>query len=530
MRPRLPAVGSDIVLNQMVSTLETVTNAYTGRLGWLKQLADPRRDIGEECGYPHPDTLSAQHWYDLWDIEPVAQRVVEWLPEECWAVQPLIVEDPDPDISTDFEEAFAELNDGLNAEKSWLRSEDNQTVWTHLKMLDTESRKGRYAIMLCGFADDDDLAQPLTPKKGRKLRYLRVFSEALAPVGTVEQNRASPRYGQPVTYDVTFADMSDVGAMQPAGLVTIGKVHYSRVVHLASDRPLSSMPWLGRPACRGVLRPLLDIMKVRGSSAEMYFLGAFPGFSFETHPELGGDVDIDKEAIKREFEQWRNRLSRLMVTSGLSMKSQSPQVVPPDPQIQAQLDAISIAEGIPKRVLMGSEQGQLASDQDTKRVQKIARARQGNRLTPLAIAPFVDLLIRAGALPEPEQWGAEWPDVKASRLENAQAAQVEMQVITAYVRAGADVFMSPMTVYTEVLGWDQDKAEQALEDAAEHAEEKMDQVAELADEGRNPDGTPKPPEAPPGPVAVKPGDKLVNPQSGEEVARGNPQAKPPRKD
>jgi hypothetical protein len=64
--------------------------------------------------------------------------------------------------------------------------------------------------------------------------------------------------------------------------------------------------------------------------------------------------------------------------------------------LEAQLDYMAIALGVPKRVFMGSEQGELASSQDSKSWGKRVIKRQNEYLTPMLIRPFIDRLIAMG--------------------------------------------------------------------------------------------------------------------------------------
>ena len=146
----------------------------------------------------------------------------------------------------------------------------------------------------------------------------------------------------------------------------------------------------------------MDLDKLYAGSAEMYWRGAFFGLAFETHPQLGPDAEIDEDAIKNTMEQYMNGLQRYFGLEGMSAKSIAPQVVEPNKQIEAQLDAVCIELGIPKRVFMGSERGELASSQDADTWNDRLKDRQDNVVTPNIVIPFVNRLISLGILPKPE--------------------------------------------------------------------------------------------------------------------------------
>src|SRR6185312_3650467 len=140
------------------------------------------------------------------------------------------------------------------------------------------------------------------------------------------------------------------------------RVHWSRVIHIADN--LRNSEIFGVPRMQPVYNRLLDLRKLYGGSAEMYWAGAFPGLSLETNPQLGGDVLIDQSAVRSMMGQYRNGLQRYLQLTGMSAKVLSPTVVDPTQQVDKQIEAICIELTIPVRVFKGSERGELASNQD----------------------------------------------------------------------------------------------------------------------------------------------------------------------
>src|SRR5919106_6866879 len=91
---------------------EIVANAVmTWRTEVSQRLADPRRNIARECG--HPDTFVPEQYQDLYDRDPIAARVVQIYPRECWQLQPLVYEDEDEKALTPFEADWNALSHSL---------------------------------------------------------------------------------------------------------------------------------------------------------------------------------------------------------------------------------------------------------------------------------------------------------------------------------------------------------------------------------------------------------------------------------
>ena len=479
-----------------------IENVVMSRSQLINRLMDPRRNIDDECGYP-PDitSIGIDQYRDLYDREPVANRVVQLLPRECWQVQPLVYEDEDSQKPTEFEDAWDALGRGLRGEQCWYQDEAGSPVWEHLRRADVLSGIGHYGVLLLGFDDGKALDQPVDgvsqtaeanfgtlqgtdaqyagirlgpaefpsdkpSTQKRKLLFLRAYDESLVQITQYEADLRSPRFGMPVFYLLTINDPRE----QQSGIglpVARVKVHWTRLIHLADN--LNSSEVMGTPRMRPVLNRLLDLRKVYGASAEGFWKSCFTGLSLETHPELGGDAIIDQLGMKSMMENYQNGLQRYLTLVGMSAKSLAPSVVDPASQISTQIEAICIQLGCPVRVFKGSERGELASSQDDASWNDRLRERQNNYITPRVIVPFIDRLISAGVLPEPQGYSVEWPDLDS--LGDADKAAIGLQrtqALVAYVTGGVENLITPEDYLTRVMGLDEEEAE-AITDASRKA-------------------------------------------------------------
>jgi uncharacterized protein len=479
-------------------------NAMMSRAQIIDQLLfQGARDIDSDCGYPK-SPIGAQFYQDLYDRGEIPARVVEVFPHECWQVSPSVYEDEDPDQWTPFEEAWYDLGQSLRAEQSWHSGEAGSLVWELLHRADIVSGIGQYAVILLGLDDNTGLDQPAAmiepPRPGltkpatklatladaqRRLLYARVFPETLATITRLEEDQKSPRFGQPAEYEITFADPSGQGVSVPLGASGQASapgqvtrlVHWSRVIHVADNRQSNEV--YGVPRQQQVLNRLLDLRKIYGGSAEMYWKGAFMGVSLETWPQLGWDVDINEEKTKDMMWRWQNGLQRWIQLVGQTAKPLSPQVVDPSGQINVHLEAICIKLGCPIRIFKGSERGELASSQDDAAWNDRLKLRQHRYLTPRLIVPFVDRLVSLGVLPEPEEYLVWWPDLTSkSDSEKATIASARTTAIVAYASSPeARATMAPLDYWTRIQGYTDEEAQAIVENAAE---EKAKQEAEAA--------------------------------------------------
>ena len=471
--------GMQRMMGAVMNAIYSRSRFMLSRGGRYDGEADPRRNIGAECGWPAAEDVTPEAMGDMYDRFAVAARVNDLFPEECWQVTPKIYEDEDPQALTPFEEALDDLAKQLRGE-SFYEGEEGNPLFEHLLRMDRLCGVGSYGVMLLGLDDGKDLNEPAegideTGKMSgsgggdRKLLFLREFDERLAPVSTWETERENPRYGQPTSYSLTFDDPKLTGA-KGSGRAT-ETVHWSRVVHVADNLTTSDV--FGVPRMRPVYNDLLDLRKLYGGSAEMYWQGAFPGVGFKTDPQLGADVAFPTD-FADTMEKYMNGLQRWLAVGGVEPRMLSPTVVSPEVQIKVHLEAICVRLGVPLRIFLGSERGELASSQDARAWNGRLRLRQTRFLTPRLLVPVVDRLIAVGVLPKPKSYAVEWPDIaQKSEQEQLDAALKKTQALAAYVQGQLESVVTPIAYFTTFLGFTEEEAASILEEAETNVAEKL---------------------------------------------------------
>lgn len=460
---RVREVPDYIANNQtmrLLEQVEKVINAQNVRTIGSRDFGDdidPRRNLADECGYPRSGTITLEDYRRQYRRNPIAKKVVDLLPDHSWQVYPTIFEDETSENDTPFEEAVKDLGNRL-VEESWYQDSEGDPVWEYLGRVDRISGINHYSTLLIGVGGEEgqDLSQPLEFRPddsvNRELIYLRAFPEYLSMITDYEKDPSNPRFRLPTTYNMSFDDTEDVS--HTAVSVGAGQtaVHWTRVVHVTDQ--IMSNEVLATPRMLSVFNRLLDLDKVYGGSAEMYWKGAFPGISFETIPQLGADVEVDTSDIQSMMEKYQNGLQRYLLTTGMHANSLAPQVVDPSPLINAHLEAICVDQSCPKRIFMGSERGQLASGQDRYQWDNVITSRRNNYVTPKIIVPVTNRFIQLGILPRPKGFSVSWPEIETlSELEKAEVANKLTQAIIAYV-AGDGVTVMPLPMFlTLVLGF-----------------------------------------------------------------------------
>lgn len=450
-------ITSDAVFNHLVTNL-LITRGTEG-LGGLLLDQSGNRDIDSECQYPV--ALNINVYREFYTRVGLANRVVNVYPDECWSVKPKVYETEDLAL-TPFE-------------KDWNQFLDKHRPWAALHKLDRCAGIGRFGVLLIGLDDGRPLDKPVRgvrddgtkETRGRKsprrnVLYLRPLAEDYVRVDTLEKDPYNPRFGQPKTYSV---NLDGVGYQQgeyvyPAGSIVNTPVHWSRILHFADGT--ESNPWLGTPRLQPVVNMVYDCRKVLGGSAEMFWKGAFPGYSFETNPNLGDAVemtDAEKEELKDEIDAFQNGLQRYLRLVNMSAKSLAPQVADPSKHMEQLLRLVAAATGVPIRILLGSEAGQLASELDTITWNRRLMLRNTDVLEPCLVRPLVERLILLGALPQPKQVIVGWQDLNtANDQDKADVALKLTQSLLQYVTSGACNLMTPLMYFQLILGYSEDEA------------------------------------------------------------------------
>jgi hypothetical protein len=388
--------------------------ALAARLGWL---FGGQRKIHEILGYkPQLSYLDFKARYLRQDL---AHRIVRAYPDATWAQPPVVQEDDQDATDTPFEAA-------------WKGQVSRLGVYSVLERTDLLANLGQYSVLLIGLRGQSVLSQPATPVKSPDdVLYLTPYSEEFAGIGAYDTNPGSPGFGQPSLYRINLGRGGTLpqggylaSALMPSRIV---EVHASRVLHVAED--LLDDEVFGIPRLEPLFDRLDDLLKVVGGSAEMFWQDAKRRLVFAMKDDYRLE-DADEQALAQEVEEFTNELRNFVRVQGIDVKTISGEVASPDKHFGVLLDLIAATTGIPQRILMGNERGQLASTQDENAwLQRVSR-RQTVFAEGRMIRPLVDRLLSLGALPPPAQpYTVTWSNLFA--LSEEQKAAVAKDYATA---------------------------------------------------------------------------------------------------
>jgi hypothetical protein len=388
--------------------------------GYLGKQFEGKRDYYEKLGYPKD--LLFEHFLAKYMREDIAARIIDFPAEETWGDGVTILDGTEDEAVDDspFTVEFAALSERLR-------------LAHYCERVDKITGVGRYGALLIGVAGDSPLSAPVERlNSAADVLYLRPFAEINADIHSFVNDATDARYGLPALYNVTMM----VGATG-AGTTTT-QVHWSRIIHVAEN--LLDNEVYGIPRLQRVYNRLDDIMKSVGGSAEATWKLMRKGGIFNLAPDARLSSE-EEAAFEEQIDEMDHGLRRYLQLRGIDYQDLGSEVVDPTGNVELILSLISGATGIPKRILIGSERGELASSQDESNWTKRVAKRQRNWADPTVLRPLVDRLIHWGALPAPStgRYHAKWwPLAETTAIEQMTLAQGYSQVIERMAQPGIE--------------------------------------------------------------------------------------------
>ncbi len=411
------------VLTDLVSRAQ-----LAGQLG-MQYSGD--RELYTILGYK--ENLQYSDYWLQYDRQDIAAAIVDKPAEATWRGSIAIEENSDAEET--------------QLERAWLDICKELRIKSKLVSLDKLTCIGRYGVLFMGLSDAINKETLITEPKGKpKLLYIKVFSEGQATIDKFETNPTNSRYGLPLLYNLTIQNNSN-------GSSEIFRVHYSRVIHVVRN-PLNDDVY-GSSVLKKVFNRLMDLEKLTGGSAEMFWRGARPGYAGKLDEGYQLSAD-DEEELLKQLDEYEHNLRRILVNRGLSMESLTTQVSDPSSHVDIQIQMISAQTGIPKRILTGSERGELSSGQDSVQWKEIIQTRREEYAEHAILRPFIDRLMALGILPEAieENYEIGWSDLFAvGDKERADIGRVRADALKQYAsQPGAEYIIPPDAFFEFFLG------------------------------------------------------------------------------
>lgn len=453
--------GKPVVTNERLASLQRVITGMISRSSLAQMMGvqyNGKRNIYEALGYPDDKDLTFDYFFAKYGRQDLSAAIIDRPVDKTWNGTLEVVE---PDTKS--EESLLL--------KEWETLDKELKIKRNLLRVDKLAGLGRFALLLMGFNDVSKQEDFITPVGGAKLKllYVKPIGEGSVTISEWETNAGNERYGMPNQYKVIVGEPGNEGSAR-----TI-QIHHSRVLHIKSESLQSDV--YGRPRLKPIINRLLDMEKLLGGDAEMFWRGARPGYTALTKDDYDmGEAEV--EQLEDELDKYEHDLRRFIKAQGVDIKALEQQVADPINHIDAQLQAISAQTSIPKRILVGSERGELSSTQDQNQWLSLITTRRDEFAEMEILRPFIDKCMEHGVLPMVEDYNTIWEDLFAlSDKDKVDLGKVRSESLASYANSiGAADVIPPPLAGKYLLGLTDEQMEEIAKAVEEQVAEEEENV------------------------------------------------------
>jgi hypothetical protein len=208
----------------------------------------------------------------------------------------------------------------------------------------------------------------------------------------------------------------------------------------------------GTPRLEPVNNYLDDLMKVVGGGSEAAWKRADPGLNLKLDKDVKFDSD-EAEALQSEVEDYIHGLTRVIRTRGVDMNMLEGTVSNFSPNALSLIGLMSATTKIPQRIMLGSERGQLASDQDKHNWNERVSERQKAYATPIT-RELVDRLGNRGVWTVPNFYTVIWPEATPDENANAEMVSTLAKANQSQFQSEGVIIVSSNEMRENILGLD----------------------------------------------------------------------------
>lgn len=424
-----------------LQTLSTLLSRMRISQGLGTSTFEGARDVYTSAGWPK--NITFQNYFDMYSRNGIAAAVIDRPVNSTWAGKLQV------DEHTDEETEF---------KVQWTNLITKNKLLSILKRLDRLVSIGSFGVLFLGFSDVQSSQDLLLSAEGgvkKELLYLKPFGEGSITIDTFDNDVLSPRYGLPLIYSLQVENYY--------GSSTSIKVHYTRVLHVAHDLLESDI--VGTPSLQKIYNNLIDIEKICASDGEMFWKGAIPGYQSMVDPDFQIGQS-EKDDLKAQLSEFEHHLRRVLITQGIEIKSLAPNITDPTPHIDVNLQIICSEKGIPKRILLGSEQGELASTSDKEKWSDLIKERREEFAEVTILKPLISMLVRCNAFPAPSDgFQFVWENIyNPSEKEKAEVSKLKVEAYTKYIETPEALIHLPIEVFfKKFFNWTQEEIDEVME-------------------------------------------------------------------
>ena len=393
-------------LRRLNALIQTARSGFFGRRGALQYGAD--RDVYDILGYDL--TIEFRDFLGKYNRQDISGTIVDAPARVTWRRSPELRE-----LDGAIESPFLD---------TWRLLEQKLRIYPAMQRADRISGIGHYGVMLLGAKGDPELRRPLPNGNGSpdNLLFVTSFHEGRSDIKRFESNPENERFGLPTEYRIDLTSLERQSQSATPQLEPL--VHWTRLIHIAEDTIEDRV--FGRPRLERVWDRLDDLLKVVGGSSEMFWQNVARLWWMNIAADTEVEDDESLEELEEDLFDALHGMRRSLQTRGVDkLEAIGGDAPEPKESFDVVVDLIAASSGIPKRILLGSERGELASSQDERNWLGFIAERQTDFAEPVVLRATIDRLIDFNYIPAPSSGGYEviWPNLfELSESQKAAAA------------------------------------------------------------------------------------------------------------
>ena len=348
--------------------------------------------------FKYKEVINYENLRLFYDRIGLANKIVNIYPEFIWSNE-IEIREEDKELDKDvLSDQFKQL---------FLRSK--LKIINTLKHIDIMLGYSRYAVMFLGFKNESKLEDPVKGKKNiNDLLFVRAYDEKSCSFGEgdIEWKAENPRYGLPKRYHLKIMNDQKTRGFE---------VHHSRIIHFSDGNIENEL--YGIPRLRHIYNDLENLVKISGAACESIYLNGLGALSVNSEMPFE-DFAVSKQAfdeyvksiIDNAVDFFKNKY-KVFVSNQASVTPFHFPLINPKETYEMLIQIIAGAVGIPMRILLGTERGELASSQDAAFFIGNVKRRQRGFCERDMLRVVIDRFMELGIFVESTNYNVLWGDL-----------------------------------------------------------------------------------------------------------------------
>lgn len=386
----------------MLTNSGALDDSWRNRLGNMMSggydFSDVLHQIFEDFGYP--ETLAFANFWNMYRRFGPAQAICDIPVDFTWLDLPTV--DGGDKFNTDFEKLVKKTR-----------------LWKRIKGADNRQRVGRYSGLFIRVRDNKKTDEPMeTLSSIDNIVSFTPLYESQLKVSKTEQDPSSLNFGNPTMYDF----QGSVAGNRNEEQLSSFQIHESRIIPFAEGADDGSI--YGKSAIESSFNDLMDLRKISGAFSEGSYQNTRNTPVITAKEDYESPKGQDKIDFEDEYNEFLNKWRKVFVTEGLEFNYPDISQDDPESAYNNSMKNISAGAKIPSKLIVGNQEGNLASTEDGKHFLLSMMSRRENYGTE-SIENVIDWLVKYNVLTEPADLTIEWDDLLAQSDKDKAAISKE---------------------------------------------------------------------------------------------------------